>query len=131
MATTETFSRVWETLIKAMTQAGCSGQEWAVMCALLRFQRDDYTISMGVKQISSITGLSEDAVQHRLGSLRKREFEDARGWKLPILEILEPARKGRTTTYELKVPRSNDFEIPSIYELKAREAPELQLDDNS
>ena len=118
MATKETFARVWESLIRAMAQAGCSGQEWAVMCALMRFQSDDYTISMGVRQISSITGLNEDTVRHRLHKLLQREFIDGRGWRFALLEILEPARRGRSTIYELKVPRASDFDIPTLDEAK-------------
>ena len=69
------YSRVWGPVVHAMVQSGASGQEWAVLVALLRWQRDDSNVlSMGVPTICKYTGLDEDTVRHRLASLLRRRY---------------------------------------------------------
>ncbi|MEE1274360.1 MAG: hypothetical protein UHI81_07640 [Olegusella sp.] len=90
----------------AMVQSGASGQEWAVLVALLRWQREGSNVlSMSVPTICKYTGLDEDTVRHRLSSLSKRYFVSAGGNEFPILEVIKPAGKGRTALYALCVPR--------------------------
>ena len=100
------YSRVWGPIVHAMVQSGASGQEWAVLVALLRWQREGSNIlSMSVPTICKYTGLDEDTVRHRLSSLSKRYFVSAGGNEFPILEVIKPAGKGRTALYALCVPR--------------------------
>lgn len=100
------YSRVWGPIVHAMVQSGASGQEWAVLVALLRWQREGSNVlSMSVPTICKYTGLDEDTVRHRLSSLSKRYFVSAGGNEFPILEVIKPAGKGRTALYALCVPR--------------------------
>ncbi len=74
------YSRVWGPIVHAMVQSGASGQEWAVLVALLRWQRESSNVlSMSVPTICKYTGLDEDTVRHRLSSLSKRYFVSAGG----------------------------------------------------
>ena len=89
------YSRVWGPIVHAMVQSGASGQEWAVLVALLRWQREGSNVlSMSVPTICKYTGLDEDTVRHRLSSLSKRYFVSAGGNEFPILEVIKPAGKG-------------------------------------
>ncbi len=98
------YSRVWGPIVHAMVQSGASGQEWAVLVALLRWQREGSNVlSMSVPTICKYTGLDEDTVRHRLSSLSKRYFVSAGGNEFPILEVIKPAGKGRTALYALCV----------------------------
>ena len=78
------YSRVWAPIVHAMVQSGASGQEWAVLVALLRWQREGSNVlSMSVPTICKYTGLDEDTVRHRLSSLSKRYFVSAGGNEFP------------------------------------------------
>lgn len=128
---TAVFSRVWAPLLRAMTQAGCSGQEWAVMVALLRFQDDSTRLSMSVRQIAFLTGLDEDTVRHRIASLTKRTFLTKGGLMWPIIELEEHASRGRMSAYRLNVPRYMEEGSESIVSRAVRIAWERNEAANS
>lgn len=89
-----------------MVQAGASGQEWAVLVALLRWQGNEgTTLNMGVETICKYTGLDEDTVRHRLASLMRRVYVSKGGNAFSILEYALEAKRGKSASYRLGVPR--------------------------
>ena len=125
------YSRVWGPIVHAMVQSGASGQEWAVLVALLRWQREGSNIlSMSVPTICKYTGLDEDTVRHRLSSLSKRYFVSAGGNEFPILEVIKPAGKGRTALYALCVPRLGPEDGSNMLTRKERVEWEKRRGDN-
>lgn len=126
------YSRVWGPIVHAMVQSGASGQEWAVLVALLRWQREGSNVlSMSVPTICKYTGLDEDTVRHRLSSLSKRYFVSAGGNEFPILEVIKPAGKGRTALYALCVPRLGPEDGSNMLTRKERIEWEKRRDENS
>ena len=104
------YSRVWGPIVHAMVQSGASGQEWAVLVALLRWQREGSNIlSMSVPTICKYTGLDEDTVRHRLSSLSKRY---------------------RTALYALCVPRLGPEDGSNMLTRKERVEWEKRRGDN-
>ena len=125
------YSRVWGPIVHAMVQSGASGQEWAVLVALLRWQREGSNVlSMSVPTICKYTGLDEDTVRHRLSSLSKRYFVSAGGNEFPILEVIKPAGKGRTALYALCVPRLGPEDGSNMLTRKERVEWEKRHGDN-
>ena len=125
------YSRVWGPIVHAMVQSGASGQEWAVLVALLRWQREGSNVlSMSVPTICKYTGLDEDTVRHRLSSLSKRYFVSAGGNEFPILEVIKPAGKGRTALYALCVPRLGPEDGSNMLTRKERVEWEKRRKDN-
>ena len=125
------YSRVWGPIVHAMVQSGASGQEWAVLVALLRWQREGSNVlSMSVPTICKYTGLDEDTVRHRLSSLSKRYFVSAGGNEFPILEVIKPAGKGRTALYALCVPRLGPEDGSNMLTRKERVEWEKRRGDN-
>ena len=125
------YSRVWGPIVHAMVQSGASGQEWAVLVALLRWQREGSNVlSMSVPTICKYTGLDEDTVRHRLSSLSKRYFVSAGGNEFPILEVIKPAGKGRTALYALCVPRLGPEDGSNMLTRKERIEWEKRRRDN-
>ena len=125
------YSRVWGPIVHAMVQSGASGQEWAVLVALLRWQRESSNVlSMSVPTICKYTGLDEDTVRHRLSSLSKRYFVSAGGNEFPILEVIKPAGKGRTALYSLCVPRLGPEDGSNMLTRKERVEWEKRRGDN-
>lgn len=99
------FSRVWAPIVLAMVQAKCSGQEWAVLVALLRYQNDTPYLSMGTSQIARLTGLTESRVRTALVGLTKKTFELANGERYPIIQRVSSARRSHCARYAIVVPR--------------------------
>ena len=111
------FTMVWAPVVRAMVQSGATGREWAVLVALMRFQDKDRLglLHMGARQISDLTGLSEDSVRQALMSLTRRRYLLRDGHEMPILRIVERAARGRPSTYDLGVAREES--IDSLKEL--------------
>lgn len=115
------YSRVWGPVVHAMVQAGASGQEWAVLVALLRWQgHEGTTLNMGVETICKYTGLDEDTVRHRLASLMKRVYVSRGGNEFPILEYASEAKRGRSASYRLGVARRGPEDGSNILSRKER-----------
>ena len=120
------FTMVWAPVVKAMVQSGATGREWAVLVALMRFQDRDRLglLHMGTRQISDLTGLSEDSVRQALMGLTRRRYLLRDGHEMPILRIFERAARGRPSTYELGVAREEG--IDSLKVASQEEAKELR-----
>ena len=120
------FTMVWEPVVKAMVQSGATGREWAVLVALMRFQERNPLglLHMGMRQISELTGLSEDSVRQALSSLTRRRYLLRDGHEMPVLRIFEHAARGRPTTYQLGMSREES--IPSLTVATPKEAEELR-----
>ena len=120
------FTMVWAPVVRAMVQSGATGREWAVLVALMRFQDRDRLglLHMGTRQISDLTGLSEDSVRQALMSLTRRRYLLRDGHEMPILRIVERAARGRPSTYDLGVAREES--IDSLKVASPKEAEELQ-----
>lgn len=104
-----------------MVQADASGQERAVLVALLRWQGDeDPTLSMGVPTICKYTGLDEDTVKHRLSSLMKRRYVSKGGYEYPVLEYVSEAKGGHSASYRLGIPRRGPEDGSNILTRKER-----------
>ena len=115
------YSRVWGPVVHAMVQAGASGQEWAVLVALLRWQKDGGSVlSMGVPTICKYTGLDEDTVRHRLASLLRRRYVSRGGYEFPILEHDREATRGHAASYRLGVPKLGPEDGSNILSRKER-----------
>ena len=120
------FTMVWAPVVRAMVQSGATGREWAVLVALMRFQDRDRLglLHMGTRQISELTGLSEDSVRQALMSLTRRRYLLRDGHEMPILRIIERAARGRPSTYDLCVSREES--IDSLKVASPKEAEQLR-----
>lgn len=92
----------------------------------MRFQDRDRLglLHMDTRQISELTGLSEDSVRQALMGLTRRRYLLKDGHEMPILRIIERAARGRPSTYDLCVSREES--IDSLKVASPREAEQLR-----
>ena len=99
------FSRVWATVPGAMVRAGATGAEWAVFCALVRYQDGGDEVCRPVRDIAEECGLSVSTVRNAIRSLTLKTFPGADGEPVPVLSRVGRGHNGRTARYRVNVPR--------------------------